>query len=99
MFVLSQQAPTAASGTNGYQEVKAETYLKETFWKSVPAEADTQLWEDDAVAAAAPPSQLVSLNHAAVGVQDVEGMIKCAAQLCAFCRKALQDMMRPTTEQ
>ena len=72
------QATTAASGANGYQELRAETYLKETFWKSVPAEADAKLWEDDAVASAAPPSRLVSLNHAALGVQDVEGMIKCA---------------------
>ncbi len=82
---MPHQATTAASGANGYQELKAETYLKETFWKSVPAEADTdkQLWEDDAVADAAPHSQLVDLNHAALGVQDVEGMIKCAAQVYA----------------
>ena len=73
----SLQAPTAVSDMRSYQEQKAETYLGEVFWKSVPADSGSAvLWEDDAEAAAAPPLQLVSLNHAALGVQDVNGMIK-----------------------
>lgn len=71
------QAPTAAAGSHGYEEQRAETYLGETFWKSIPPSPDAGLWLDDAAATAAPAMQLVSLNHAALGVQDVAAMIKC----------------------
>ena len=74
--IVFLQAPTAAAGTHGYEEQRAETYLGEAFWKSSP---DAALWLDDAAASAAPPLQLVSLNHAALGVQDVDAMIKCEA--------------------
>ncbi len=78
---MCPQAPTAAAGTHGYEEQKAETYLGETFWKSIPPSPDAGLWLDDAAAAASPPMQLVSLNHAALGVQDVDAMTKCARAL------------------
>ena len=61
---------------HGYREEQAETYLGEKFWKSLPPSEDSDLWLDDAVAACAPAMQLVSLNHAALGVQDVDVMIK-----------------------
>ena len=62
----------------GYREEKAQTYLGETFWKSVPPKQhNSAFWESDEEQADAGPSiELVSFNHAALGVQDVDNMIK-----------------------
>ncbi|CAK0785373.1 hypothetical protein CVIRNUC_008581 [Coccomyxa viridis] len=69
------KAPTAAPGEHGYSEEQAETYLGEKFWKSVPPRNGSSAapWNDEAAAASA-PLQLVSLNHMALGVEDVEDM-------------------------
>ena len=74
---LPFQAPTAAPGEHGYSEEQAETYLGEKFWKSVPPRNGSSAapWNDEAAAASA-PLQLVSLNHMALGVEDVEDMTK-----------------------
>ncbi|EIE21785.1 Glyoxalase/Bleomycin resistance protein/Dihydroxybiphenyl dioxygenase [Coccomyxa subellipsoidea C-169] len=71
-------APVAAPGSFGYTEQKAQTYLGEIFWKSVPPQhqEDSALWETDAGQDAEAPIELLSMNHAALGVQDVESMTK-----------------------
>jgi hypothetical protein len=76
-YVPHRQAPVAAPGSFGYTEEKAQTYLGETFWKSVPSpESGSAVWETDMGHDTAAPIQLLSMNHAALGVQDVESMIK-----------------------
>ena len=57
---------------------EAETYLGETFWKAVPPQnASSAPWDDTAaVSSADAPLQLLSLNHMALGVEDVEPMTK-----------------------
>ena len=72
------QAPISAAGEHGYREEQAETYLGEKFWKSVPpGNGSRGPWDDDAAASGAEaPLQLVSLNHMALGVEDVQTMTK-----------------------
>ncbi len=72
------QAPIYGAGEHGYKEEQDETYLGEKFWKSIPPRNGSRAtWDDDAaVSAAEAPLQLVSLNHMALGVEDVQTMIK-----------------------
>jgi len=73
-----QKSPVTAPGEKGYTEEQSETYLGEKFWKSVPPEnGSSALWDDEAAADSAdPPLQLMSLNHMALGVKDVDSMTK-----------------------
>ena len=78
LHLCVHQALISAAGEHGYKEEQAETYLGEKFWKSVPPRnGSSALWNDDAaVSAAEAPLQLVSLNHMALGVEDVQTMTK-----------------------
>ena len=57
---------------------EAQTYLGEKFWKAVPPHNGSSApWDDKAAASSADaPLQLMSLNHAALGVEDVATMTK-----------------------
>ncbi len=57
---------------------EAETYLGEKFWKAVPPQNGSSApWDEKAAASSADaPLKLLSLNHAALGVDDVETMTK-----------------------
>ena len=57
---------------------EAQTYLGEKFWKSVPPQDGSNApWdEESAVGSSNAPLQLVSLNHMALGVEDVNTMTK-----------------------
>ncbi|BDA47016.1 hypothetical protein COCOBI_09-4710 [Coccomyxa sp. Obi] len=84
-------APVAAPGSLGYTEEKAQTYLGETFWKSVPPKKQhaSALWESDEEQEDAGPSiELVSFNHAALGVQDVDSMTKFYTKVLGMKRLA-----------
>ena len=67
-----------AAEENGYRVEEAQTYLGETFWKAVPPHNGSSApWDSKAaVSSADAPLQLLSLNHAALGVEDVETMTK-----------------------
>jgi hypothetical protein len=72
------QVPVAAPGQYGYTEVQDQTYLGETFWKSVPPreQHESAPWNREDAPDEEAHIGLVSLNHMALGVHDVQTMTR-----------------------
>lgn len=67
--------------------------MGEKFWKSVPPQnGSSALWNDEAAVSTATSSvQLVSLNHMALGVENVQTMTKYAASLSTLVLMRCRD--------